>query len=145
MKKLRKTIYLKFARLLGRGRNGVSVPTIIAENTIVKGNMNSTGILHVDGTIDGDVTCEELIIGVKGSITGTVRAQSMHLYGTLQGEAYADSLFIAQTARLIGDASHNTIAIEPGAYIEGRCIRSKPSLSVVEAKAEVKTATRVAK
>ena len=68
MKKLRKTIYLKFARLLGRGRNGVSVPTIIAENTIVKGNMNSTGILHVDGTIDGDVTCEELIIGVKGSI-----------------------------------------------------------------------------
>ncbi len=145
MKKLRKTIYLKFARLLGRGRNGVSVPTIIAENTIVKGNMNSTGILHVDGTIDGDVTCEELIIGVKGSITGTVRAQSMHLYGALQGEAYADSLFIAQTARLIGDASHNTIAIEPGAYIEGRCIRSKPSLSVVESKTEVKTATRVAK
>ena len=83
--------------------------------------------------------------GVKGSITGTVRAQSMHLYGALQGEAYADSLFIAQTARLIGDASHNTIAIEPGAYIEGRCIRSKPSLSVVEAKTEVKTATRVAK
>ncbi len=134
MKKLRKTIYLKIARFLGRGKNGNAVPTIIAENTMVKGNMNSTGILHVDGIIDGDVNCEELIIGVKGAITGTVKAQSMYLYGSLQGQAIADSLFIAQTARLVGDASHKTIAIEPGAYIEGRCIRSKPELTVVEGK-----------
>lgn len=132
MKKLRKTIYLKIARFLGRGKNGMSVPAIIAENTTVKGNINSTGTLHVDGTIEGDINCEELIIGVKGSVTGTVKAQNMHLYGALLGKAIVDSLFIASTARLLGDASHNTIAIEPGAYIEGRCIKTKPALKVVD-------------
>ena len=135
MKKLRRTIYLKIARFLGRGKNGNSVPTIIAENTAIKGNMNSSGVLQVDGTVDGDVTCDELIIGVKGAIAGTVRAQSMHLYGTLQGQAFVDSLFIAQTAKLVGDVSHKTIAIEPGAYVEGRCIRNKSDLTVVEGNA----------
>lgn len=69
------------------------------------------------------------MIGVKGNILGTVKAQSMFLYGTLQGKATADSLFIANTAKLIGDATHNTIAIEPGAYIDGHCIRvqNKPA------------------
>jgi len=145
MKKLRKTIYLKIARLMGRRKNGMTVPAIIAENTMVKGNITSTGILHVDGTIDGDVSCEELIIGLKGSVFGTVKAQNMHLYGSLQGKAIVDSLFIAQSARLLGDASHNTIAIEPGAYIEGRCIKSKPSLTVVEGSSESAAALKAAK
>lgn len=145
MKKLRKTIYLKIARLMGRRRNGMTVPAIIAESTIVKGNINSTGILHVDGTIEGDVCCEELIIGLKGSVFGTVKAQNMHLYGSLEGQAIVDSLFIAQSARLLGDASHNTIAIEPGAYIEGRCIKSKPALTVISNDSENTVSLKAAK
>ncbi len=138
MKKFRRIIYLKIARLMGRGKNGNEVPTIVAENSVLKGDVLSAGTLHVDGTIDGDVNCDELIIGVKGAVNGAVKAQSIYLYGSLNGEVKADSLFIAQTARLIGDISHNSIAIEPGAYIEGRCIKNKPTLTVVEGKATVK-------
>ena len=124
MKKLKKMIYLKMARTFGRSNSDRQVPTIIGENTKVSGDINSNGILHVDGYMEGDINCEELVIGMKGNILGTVKAQSMYLYGTLQGKAVADSLFIAKTAKLIGDATHNTIAIEPGAYIDGHCIRN---------------------
>ena len=129
MKKFKKMMYLKLARAFGRSNNCRQVPTIIGETTKVCGDINSNGILHVDGYIEGDINCEELVIGVKGNILGTVKAQSMFLYGTLQGKATADSLFIANTAKLIGDATHNTIAIEPGAYIDGHCIRvqNKPA------------------
>ena len=127
MKKLRKTIYLKIARFLGRGKNGNSVPSIIAENTYIEGNITSSGILHIDGNIKGDIVCEELIIGVKGSVVGKIKAQSMYLYGTLTGEAFVESLFIAKTARIIGNTMHKTIAIEPGAYIEGQCFHEKAS------------------
>ena len=129
MKKFKRMLYLKMARAFGRNNSGVPVPTIIGENTRIKGDINSNGILHVDGNIEGDICCEELIIGNKGNVLGTVRAQSMHLYGSLQGKAIVDSLFIAKTAKLIGDASHNTIAIEPGAYIDGHCIRGKAVLT----------------
>ena len=129
MKKFKKMIYLKLARAFGSSNNCRQVPTIIGETTKVCGDINSNGILHVDGYIEGDINCEALVIGVKGNILGTVKAQSMFLYGTLQGKATADSLFIANTAKLIGDATHNTIAIEPGAYIDGHCIRvqNKPA------------------
>ena len=123
MKKLKKMLYLKMARAFGNSKRSHQVPTIIGETTRVTGDLKSNGILHVDGFIEGDINCEELVIGVKGNVIGTVKAQSMYLYGTLQGKAIADSLFIAKTAKLIGDATHNTIAIEPGAYIDGHCIR----------------------
>lgn len=111
------------ARTFGRSRSERQVPTIIGENTKVHGDITSRGIMHVDGYIEGDINCEELVIGAKGNILGTVKAQSLYLYGSLQGKAVADNLFIAKTAKLIGDATHNTIAIEPGAYIDGHCIR----------------------
>ena len=72
------------------------------------------------------MVCEELIIGVKGQIVGQVKAKSLSLYGTLQGSAEAENVFIASGAHLTGDAVHKSIAIEPGAYIEGRCIRVQP-------------------
>ena len=128
MKKIKRVVYLKMARTFGKGSNGTPVPTIVGENTKVVGDVCSSGVLHIDGAVEGDVCCDELIIGVKGIVLGTVKAQSMHLYGSLQGKAMVDSLFIAKTARLIGDASHSTIAIEPGAYIDGHCFREKTPL-----------------
>ena len=112
MKKLRRIVYLKIARLMGRGKNGNVVPTIIAENSSLKGDVVSAGTLHVDGNIDGDVNCDELIVGLKGTINGSVNAQSIYLYGSLNGEVCTDSFFIAQTAHLVGDIKHNSIKAE---------------------------------
>ena len=122
MRNLKRLIVLKFARKMGSGKN-VSVPSIISDNAKLKGNIVSDGIVHIDGNLTGDVECEELVIGIKGNVKGKIMAQRLYIYGTLDGIADADSLFIAKTAKLKGDVSHNSIAIEPGAYIDGRCIR----------------------
>ena len=131
MKNLRRLLYVKLARKLGHGNNGAPVPTIIGENTRVKGNISSDGMIHVDGQIDGDVTCDELIIGVKGLVSGEVKTSNLQLFGSLKGKADVNDLFIAKSAKLLGDATHNTIAIEPGAYIDGRCMR-KTTITTIE-------------
>ncbi len=144
MKKLKRLLYLKFARSLSLNRNSsdVPVPTIISEGTRICGDIISDGILHVDGQVEGDVTCDELVIGIKGRIDGAVSARTLQLYGALTGKVSAEKVFLAKTSKLIGDAEHNSIAIEPGAYIEGRCIRvwdtipaeqSKPDLLIADA------------
>ncbi len=138
MKKLKRLIYLKLARRLNRNANG-PVPSIISRSTKIQGNIISDSLVHIDGVVDGDVNCEELIIGIRGAVNGAVSAKSMQLFGTLTGSAQVDNLFIAKTAKMIGDASHDTIAIEPGAYIDGRCIRKAeqhtPELKVIHSKA----------
>lgn len=140
MKKFRRMLYLKIARM-GRGSNA-PVPSIISFGTKIKGNILGGDVIHIDGRLEGNIACEELIIGVKGQVIGQVKAKSLSLYGTLQGTAESDNIFIAGSARLIGDALHSSIAIEPGAYIEGRCVRVQKS----EQKPELKEiASSVAK
>ena len=132
MKKFRRMLYLKIARM-GRGSN-TPVPSIISFGTKIKGNILGGDVIHIDGRLEGNIVCEELIIGVRGQVLGQVKAKTLSLYGTLQGTAEADNVFIAGSARLIGDALHSSIAIEPGAYIEGRCVRAQK----VEPKSELK-------
>ncbi len=129
MKKLRRLLSVKLARAFGRNENAAPVPSIVSEGTRIKGDIISNGIIHIDGKVDGDISCDELVIGLKGSVNGGVTTTSLQLYGVLSGKTVVDNLFVAKTAKLIGDATHNTIAIEPGAYIDGHCIRSNTSHS----------------
>lgn len=149
MKKLKRLIYLKLARRLSKSTTGAPVPSIVSENTKIIGNILSDGIIHVDGNVEGDVSCDELIIGIKGSVSGAITTNNLQLYGTLKGKALVDNLFIAKSAKLVGDAVHNTIAIEPGAYIDGRCMRQgdpipaeapKPDLMLVDKRNKNKSA-----
>ena len=90
-----------------------------------------------------------MVIGNKGVVEGSVVVKSLQLYGTLTGKAAAEKIFIAKTAKLIGDATHVSIAIEPGAYIDGRCMRvgdpipaeaAKPELLITDASKNKKRA-----
>ena len=125
---------------MSRNTSGVPVPTIVSEGSTVKGDIISEGIIHIDGRVEGDITCDELVVGLKGAVSGSVNTKTLHLYGMLQGKASVDKLFIAKSAKLIGDVTHNSIAIEPGAYIDGHCMRAgapipaeqgKPDLGIV--------------
>ena len=134
MKNLKRLLYVKLARKLSHNNSGAPVPTIVSENSRVNGDVVSDGIIHIDGHVEGDVTCDELIIGMKGVVSGVVKTSNLQLFGTLKGKAEVNDLFIAKTAKLLGDATHNSIAIEPGAYIDGRCTRKTTITSIEQPK-----------
>ena len=149
VKKIKRLIYVKLARRLSKSTTGAPVPSIVSENTKLIGNIISDGIIHIDGSVEGDVSCDELIIGIKGSVSGAITANNLQLYGALKGKAMVDNMFVAKSAKLIGDAVHNSIAIEPGAYIDGHCLRqgapipaeaSKPDLMLVDKRSKNKSA-----
>jgi len=120
MRKLRRMLFLKFARLL-RGEKNV-VPCIISTGTKIMGNIIDGDIVHIDGKVEGDVIgAKEVIIGTSGMIKGNVQAKSLELYGELSGKIKAENLFIASSAKFVGDAVYQTIAIEPGAVLVGSC------------------------
>jgi len=45
------------------------------------------------------------------------------MHGAVKGTVRAKSVFLASTARMAGDVEHESLAIEPGAYMEGHCKR----------------------
>lgn len=104
-------------------RGGNTVPSIVSPEMTVTGNLESSGDVQVDGTVDGDVRAETLTIGENGTINGTVRAGTLRVLGRIDGEIQAANVTILASARVRGDVVHESLAIEAGAMIEGHCRR----------------------
>ena len=100
-----------------------SVPSIVSADLHIEGNLTSKGEIQVDGTVHGDIQCKALIVGAKGAIKGEVTAQNVRMHGSIAGQIKAKSVFLASTARMSGDIHHESLAIEPGAFMEGLCKR----------------------
>lgn len=138
MRSLKRLIYLKIARM-SRGSN-TPVPSIISYDTKIKGDIFGGDTIHIDGKLEGNIVCNEVIIGTRGYILGDIKAKSLSVYGTVNGTIDTGQLFVANNARLIGNTCYNKIALEPGAYVEGSCIpRAKANNKITEE--ENKTST----
>lgn len=106
---------------MSRGSN-TPVPSIISYDTKIKGDICGGDTIHIDGKLEGNIMCNEVIIGTRGYIMGDVKAKSLNIHGVVNGTIETDDLFVANNARLIGNAYYSKIALEPGAYIEGCCM-----------------------
>ncbi len=100
------------------------VPTIISEDFIISGNIEAGGEVHLDGKVKGDIRCQRLVVGITGSIEGEVRTDEACIHGSIVGKLYSKNVILSGTARMVGDIMHESLSIEPGAYIEGLCRRS---------------------
>jgi cytoskeletal protein CcmA (bactofilin family) len=97
-----------------------STPSIIGTDCTFTGDIQSDGEVQVDGRLDGDVRCSNLVIGEKGSITGEIIADTVSVLGMVAGQITAQSVALARTARVLGDITHDSLSVEVGAYVEGR-------------------------
>ena len=100
-----------------------AAPTILSADFTVTGNLVSEGDVQIDGKVDGDVRCTLLTVGVTGSLTGQVFADHALIRGKVEGQIRAHNVTLTRTARVVGDIVHESLMIEPGAFIEGRCQR----------------------
>lgn len=136
MRKFRRVLFIKLARLI-RGEKNI-VPCIISGTTKIHGDIVDGDIIHIDGKLEGNISCRELIIGSGGAIHGNVQAKSLELYGELNGKIKVENLFIAGTAKFVGDAVYKTIAIEPGAVLVGQCSNCSENTQITEKEAETR-------
>lgn len=86
----------------------------------IKGDINATDDLHIDGSIDGDITCGTLVQGEQSVINGAIEADSARLAGTVDGSINAKTLVILRSAKITGDVFYDTLTIEQGAAVEGK-------------------------
>ena len=102
-----------------RSSGGATFSVLGADMAIV-GNIEAGADIHVDGRIDGDVTCHALVQGETSEITGAIRAESVRIAGLVRGTVAAREVVVMRTARIEGDIAYDVLTIEQGARIEGR-------------------------
>lgn len=107
--------------------NGSSVPTLIAKDTHIVGNISSDGVMDIDGRIEGNVHCGVATVRRNGHIKGDLIADSVFIHGRVQGLIRARSVNFFNGCRVEGVIHHEAIAIEDGAFVDGRFKRSDSS------------------
>lgn len=106
------------ARMATGARN--TTFSIIGADVVITGNVSATVDLHVDGRIEGDLACANLVQGQDSLIKGAVNAESARLAGTVDGSINARDLIVQATARITGDVTYENLTIEQGSQVDGK-------------------------
>lgn len=102
-----------------------AIPSLIAADMNMLGNIITDGVLDIDGKIDGNVRAHTVNVRPNGKIRGDVIAEIVIVHGTIEGLIKAQSVTVYGDARIVGTVMHETITIEDGAYIDGKCKRTE--------------------
>lgn len=107
-----------------RGAAGrANAPSIISADLKITGDLQCSGDIQIDGIVTGDIQSRNIVIGEDASVTGSLEAEAVQVYGKLLGQIKADAVTLERTAHVVGDILHKSLAIAQGAFLEGACKR----------------------
>lgn len=117
---------------------GISVGSLIGENSVIEGNYTTSEATRIDGKIKGNIKCAgALYIGPKGNIIGNVEVESLMVSGEIQGDVRASGkVEITSTGKLEGDIQAKMLVIDENAIFNGRCNMSGGKTNLIENKKE---------
>lgn len=105
--------------------------TLISKSTEVTGDIKFTGSLVVEGTVTGNIVCEEgsaakLQIFDSGFICGEIRVPTVVINGRVQGDVYAsEHVELAAHAVVDGTVHYKLIEMVKGAQVNGSLVFAK--------------------
>lgn len=104
--------------------------SVLAGDVVIRGDIRAAVDLHVDGRVEGDVSCATLVQGPASVIQGAVTAETARLSGTVEGAITVRALFVLASARISGDVHYETLTIEQGGQVDGRlCHRAAGAIA----------------
>ena len=123
-----------------RDKDTLGVSNIGGDLTIT-GNVTSKGEIQLDGHVHGDVHCMALVLGENSNVEGNVTADDVAIRGRLIGSVRALRVTLQSTSHVEGDLTYQSLAIEQGAYFDGKSRPLKDALSTSQITAEDSTAS----
>ena len=105
------------------------LPTIIGEELMIRGNVTSKGEIQVEGEIEGDIRCGSLLLGDKAHVRGGVAAEDVIVRGRIVGSITGLRITLQGQCHVEGDIFCQSLAIEQGAFFEGKSRRSDNPLA----------------
>lgn len=117
-----------------------AISSIIDKSMTIKGEISFKGKARIDGTVNGNIDGEHLILSESGHINGDINVASFNCYGIIEGNIKANMLTARKSCSINGKLEAGSLTVEPGAALKGEI-----QVAVQELKAtEKKTALHLA-
>jgi cytoskeletal protein CcmA (bactofilin family) len=111
--------------------NGEST-SLIAAGTEIRGDVQFSGRLHIDGKVEGSIRADSadavLTLSNHAHIVGEIQAPHIVINGAVTGDVTAgERLELASGARVEGNVYYKILEMSAGAQINGKMVhRSEP-------------------
>lgn len=106
--------------------------SIIAADLKLEGSVSGGAEVQIDGAVTGDVKVEKVTIGEGGHVDGGVIAEAVEVRGRVTGSITAKQVRLLGGAHVEGDITHEQLAIEIGAFFQGRSLRLQRSATPLQ-------------
>jgi cytoskeletal protein CcmA (bactofilin family) len=83
------------------------------------GEIAFRGKARIDGTIEGNIDGEHLVLSETGVIKGDIVAETCNCFGRVEGNIKAEMLTARKNCRISGKIEAQSLTVEPGATITG--------------------------
>ncbi len=99
------------------------IDSLIGKDTKIKGDLQSSGSIKIDGQVEGNViTDDSLIVGKESVIHGNMQCRNAVIGGKVVGNIEAQELLEYQAgAQMSGDISCKGLIVQEGVFFEGNC------------------------
>lgn len=97
-----------------------STPTIIARDLTVEGQVDSKGLIEIEGNIRGTINGNSIIIREEGVVEGHIFSEFLNIRGKFEGTIKAKNISVSSKAKIVGDIEYASLAVEDGASIDGQ-------------------------
>ena len=114
-------------------KNTEKLESFIGANSVFKGDIETKGTLRIDGTMEGNVNADWVILGEKASLKGDIKARGIIVGGRAEGNLIAEEIVeIKAKGQIVGDISTNKLTIVEGGIFDGRSSMQKDKAKVLE-------------
>ena len=109
----------------GDSKNGAAAGegamSIIAAGMTVTGDIDSAGVVKVEGRVEGSVrTARQVLIGRQGEVKGDIETREAVIGGRVEGTITAtERVDVQATASVTGDIHTKSIVVQEGGKING--------------------------
>ena len=107
-------------------------PSVIGTDLTIVGNLISKGEVQIDGSVQGDLHGTHIVVGEKAQITGGIVADDVIVRGTVEGSIRGLRVTLQSSSHVEGDIYHQSLAIEQGAFFEGKSRRAEDPMAGVK-------------
>ena len=111
------------AHAMLRMSGGAPSRSVIDACLVINGNLQSERDVQVDGELNGDIRCSQLIVSRNATVNGNIVAEEVVVRGRVKGVIRAGQVMLQDTARVESEIFHKSLIIEEGACFDGESRR----------------------